>query len=135
MAEHGSVVYYIGARSVCRLKIGVTTNLRARFERLSAQAVDRLEIVATEPGGHADERARHGLFAHLRRHGEWFEWADELDAWLQYLRTPIVDELLRLNAGPAEVFANGVIWLAHSFPLHQPHALRLLDAGVEGWNG
>lgn len=133
MAEHGSVVYYIGARGVRRLKIGVTTNLRRRFERLSAQAVDRLEIVATEPGGHADERARHELFAHLRCHGEWFEWDDEIDFWLRYLASDIVDAHLRRNVGPSAVLADGVIWMAHRFPRHQARALRLLEE--VGWNG
>src|SRR5690606_12276565 len=80
--KHDPIIYYVGAREVRRVKIGTTTNLRARMSQLRAQSIDRLELLASEPGGYADERLRHELFAHVRRHGEWFEWTEEIDDWI-----------------------------------------------------
>lgn len=81
-----SVVYYVGARAVGRIKIGTTKDIRARMSRLRAQSIDNLELVYAEPGGLREERARHELFHHLRRHGEWFEWTKDIDDWIDTVK-------------------------------------------------
>lgn len=53
-----SVVYYV--RIGDRVKIGYTVNLR---QRLSALRADINAVLATEPGGRAEEAQRHSQFA------------------------------------------------------------------------
>jgi len=57
-----SQVYYV--RIGDYIKIGYTTNLTARLVGLRADAD---QVLATEPGGAQEERARHLQFAHLRK--------------------------------------------------------------------
>lgn len=61
-----SIVYYIKRGEV--IKIGTTTNAKRRFQNLVPD-----EILAWEPGGAAEETARHRQFTHLRcGEGEYF---------------------------------------------------------------
>lgn len=65
------IVYYI--RFGDRVKIGTTTNLKARLG-----VVPHDEVLATEPGGRDVERARHVQFAATRITREWFAYSTEL---------------------------------------------------------
>lgn len=67
----GSVVYYMRIGNRC--KIGFSTNIAARLEAINPE-----ELLATEPGGQAQEAARHGQFRKLHTHGEWFRYEDAL---------------------------------------------------------
>lgn len=68
-----SVVYYVRVGDL--IKIGVTTNMKARMPQLMPD-----EILATEPGGPEIERERQAQFAHLKVRGERFKSeADLLD--------------------------------------------------------
>lgn len=71
MTPLSGVVYYI--RFGDRVKIGYTTNLRQRLHNLPHD-----EVLATEIGTMADERARHRMFADLRVTGEWFRYEEPL---------------------------------------------------------
>jgi hypothetical protein len=62
------------------IKIGFTVDLRRRAETLNAT------VLAKTPGGLAEERQMHTRFAHLRRHGEWFEPDPELLEYVNGLR-------------------------------------------------
>lgn len=75
-----SCVYY--ARLGNRVKIGYTLNLRQRMSQVMPE-----ELLATEPGGPAKETERHGQFAHLRTHGEWFRYEGELVDHVAVLRS------------------------------------------------
>lgn len=73
----GAVVYYIGDPTSGHVKIGTSTNLQVRMNKLRADRPGTL-ILATEPGSYAVERKRHNEFAFLlvresgRGRREWF---------------------------------------------------------------
>lgn len=76
-----SVVYYI--RRGDHIKIGRTVNFRARMRELRPD-----EVLATEPGAHEVETARHRQFRahHVAGHPdgvEWFHPADDLLAHIE----------------------------------------------------
>jgi hypothetical protein len=75
----GSIVYYIRRGEL--IKIGTTTDPVTRFATLLPD-----EVLAAEPGGQPEEYLRHRQFRHLRRHGEYFEMADELMAHVLAVR-------------------------------------------------
>lgn len=79
LASAGPVVYYIRRASL--IKIGTTTSPRDRFMDLVPD-----EILAVEPGGHAEETRRHRQFAHLRCGGEYFRDEPELRDHARQLR-------------------------------------------------
>lgn len=65
-------VYAISAgRS--RVKIGHSTDMAGRFSALQHASPYKLRILATMPGGVAEERWLHREFRKYRKHGEWFD--------------------------------------------------------------
>lgn len=64
--RHAPIVYYM--RRADQVKIGTTTCLANRLSDIQPQGV-----LALEPGGRAEEQARHERFASLRLRGEWFQ--------------------------------------------------------------
>lgn len=77
--EARSVIYY--ARLGNRVKIGTTTDLKLRMQQIRPE-----ELLATEPGGRAVERERHGQFNALRTSGEWFMYSGPLVQFVETLR-------------------------------------------------
>lgn len=75
------VVYY--ARIGNRVKIGTTIDLKQRMSSLNPE-----QLLATEPGGPQLEAQRHGEFAQLRTHGEWFRLEDPLTGHIAALAQP-----------------------------------------------
>lgn len=77
-AVHEPLVYFI--RNGARVKIGWTTNLKARLSALSLPAG---AAALTVPGGPDVEKAMHARFAKFRvGRTEWFEGAPELEAFI-----------------------------------------------------
>lgn len=74
-----SVVYYV--RIGDTIKIGVTTNMKARMPQVMPD-----EILATEPGGPDLERRRHIEFSHLKVRGERFTSGADLLAHVAEVR-------------------------------------------------
>jgi hypothetical protein len=79
MYAEQAVVYYVRIRDL--IKIGTTTNMRARMSRLLAD-----EVLATEPGGEELENMRHKQFAHLKVRGERFAPAPDLLSHIAMIR-------------------------------------------------
>lgn len=76
---HDPLVYFM--RNGSRIKIGWTTNLKAR---LSALSLPKDAVVLTIPGGPAEEDAMHQRFANVRvGWSEWFEATPELEAYIK----------------------------------------------------
>lgn len=75
-----SRVYFLAADEQCLVKIGVTSRLKARIESLVATSPVPLRLIGSCAGDVLDERKWHLRFADRRRHGEWFEMSDELQA-------------------------------------------------------
>lgn len=74
-----SIVYYI--RRAGLIKIGTTVSPAKRFSALLPD-----EILAVEPGGYPEERARHRQFRHLQGTGEHFAPAPELLEHIRIIR-------------------------------------------------
>lgn len=55
------------------IKIGITTNLVGRIRSIRNASPVPLTLLATMAGTSFHEGDLHYRFAHLRRHGEWFE--------------------------------------------------------------
>lgn len=81
----GSVVYFIGAYRGL-VKIGVARDVQARLRALQTGSGVPLTLLATVPGSYALERHYHRMFAHCRRHGEWFERHPSLMAEIKRLK-------------------------------------------------
>lgn len=71
-------VYFIAGGGL--IKIGVSTNVTARLCSIRNASPVPVELLGTVPGGTLGESFLHVSFAHLRRHGEWFEDTPELRA-------------------------------------------------------
>lgn len=63
---------YFVLNSKGEVKIGFSTNLRARLAALEMSAGERLSLLRMIPGGRATERWLHKRYAPLRQIGEWF---------------------------------------------------------------
>lgn len=64
------------------VKIGTTSDVRARLRTLEASNPLPLTVVAVLIGGQALERSLHRRFAAYRHHDEWFHEQDDLAAWI-----------------------------------------------------
>ena len=90
-----SVVYYVdmGEESTRAgyIKIGHTTNMRARLSQLKGKYGGEPTVLATEPGDTKREAEMHSRFSHLARvrggFNEQFEDAPELREWIAQLVT------------------------------------------------
>jgi len=71
------VVYVIRAAATGLTKIGTSGKIRKRFAALQAASPDRLELLATFPGGYLLEDDLHEVFSDRRKHGEWFDLGDD----------------------------------------------------------
>jgi hypothetical protein len=76
-------VYFIEGAGL--VKIGVATDVGARFRGLCNSCPVPLTLLGHCAGTLDDEAEWHRRFAHLRRHGEWFEPAPELLAEIDRL--------------------------------------------------
>ncbi len=73
MAQTGWI-YIVRMRNGGRLKVGYSTNPKARIRALQTANPDKLEIVAILPGDLRDEARLHELLKRKGKHmgGEWF---------------------------------------------------------------
>jgi len=64
------------------VKLGRSTRPSDRLVELQCGAAGLGELVALVPEHVMSEREAHAKWQHLRVTGEWFEYTDELEAWL-----------------------------------------------------
>lgn len=82
-AQPQSSVYFLRDASRPAIKIGRSTNVEKRIRQLESQVGRRLQLLATVPGGSAQEAKLHRRFADARLEGEWFSEVDELTDFIQ----------------------------------------------------
>lgn len=75
-------VYFIAGAGL--IKIGISTNLQSRFRAIRNSSPVSVDLLGSCPGTTLSEGLLHQKFAHLRRHGEWFEDAPELRAEIEW---------------------------------------------------
>jgi|GEM_PF-3303976 len=75
----GSFVYFVLCSQVNAIKIGYTTNLKARLSALQTGNPQRLKVLGWMDGGKAQESATHQAFSGYHTGiGEWFFFENEL---------------------------------------------------------
>jgi len=77
-----SWVYFIESKSSGLVKIGYSNNPQKRLKEIKTMSPELLELVAIMPGAKEDEFSLHEKFAHLRKHGEWFEMCSEIGEFI-----------------------------------------------------
>lgn len=77
--RNASLIYFIRERGGARrVKIGYTTNLRARFAQICTGSSEELEVIHTEPGGKPREKHLHRLWKRFHHHLEWHNPGDPI---------------------------------------------------------
>jgi hypothetical protein len=83
-------MYFIAGAGL--IKIGISTNVQSRFRAIKNSSPVPVELVAVTRGSTFCEGQAHRKFAHLRRHGEWFEDRQEIrDFIARRLANPAFD--------------------------------------------
>lgn len=110
-------IYFAVARTTPTgpVKIGYTTDLKARISGLSVGMPGGITVLATLPGGIETEQYLHERFAGCRRSGEWFDLTDELRQFIQDVQNkkpglvPFVEPgASTIRRSPAEIAADCV---------------------------
>jgi len=71
--------YFIKAKKLGHIKIGVSNNVARRLKDLQACSPDKLILLGKVPNnGHTAEKVVHNTFQHYRLHGEWFQGTVEI---------------------------------------------------------
>lgn len=81
-------VYFITARALGQVKIGASDKPYLRLKALQTGSPVPLALERLIDGGVEDERALHGRFSGLRLSGEWFQLAEEMEAFMATLAEP-----------------------------------------------
>lgn len=83
--KQGQRVYFIASKKSGLVKIGKSIDPEARFASIQTMSPDELSLLGSFPEGDITESSLHQKFSHLRRHGEWFEFGDEIRKFIQAL--------------------------------------------------
>jgi hypothetical protein len=99
VSNRESRVYFVQAEGGGFIKIGHAVNLAQRLATMQLGCPLRLQILVNVPGGVRREKELHVRFKAYRRHGEWFEPADELLAFIEEMRAELsAEEVARREA-------------------------------------
>lgn len=74
-------MYFIAGAGL--IKIGISTNVTSRLRAIRNSSPVPVELLAVIRGNTFFEGQAHRRFAHLRRHGEWFEDSPEIREFIQ----------------------------------------------------
>ena len=79
-------VYFILAEEVAKVKIGIANNPYTRLSELQSNSPVHLKLIRFKKRCTVStERAIHVLYEHLREHGEWFKFDEELQLLVESL--------------------------------------------------
>jgi hypothetical protein len=79
------VIYFITAREIGRVKIGLSDEPRGRFIKMRSDSPTALALERLCEGDTTAERELHVRFAEHRLHGEWFALSPEIEAHMAAL--------------------------------------------------
>lgn len=77
MPKPDGFTYIVWATGTNLYKIGFSNDVDRRIGSLKSGSPHPLEVILTVPGTHV-EKILHGIFADYRKHGEWFEFDNDL---------------------------------------------------------
>lgn len=89
-----SLVYFLSAASVSRVKIGFTADLPTRYMQLQSSCPVKLTIIGAIPGDSTQESQLHQQFWKFRNDFEWFTLSDS-----------VLKEILEILAGSEAALA------------------------------
>ena len=64
------------------IKIGIASNLKARFSQISGDSPVPVSVLGQHPGTLSDERELHNRFASYNHHREWFRDCPEMRQYI-----------------------------------------------------
>ena len=82
-------IYFVTAREIGRVKIGVSENPYLRFSKMQSDSPVQLALERIADGGFPEEQALHARFSEHRVSGEWFALADMIEAHMSELEVPM----------------------------------------------
>ena len=121
--RHKPVIYFIADEHLRLVKIGTSRKVASRFDGLRNSSAVPLRLLGVCAGGTQEESELHKRFAHVRRHGEWFELSEELAAYIAVNACPLVDFQLDYSPLPVVVSSSPV-------PMSPDNDLSLLELGA-----
>jgi hypothetical protein len=77
--HYGTLIYAIQGEAGGPVKIGVATDIEARFRTIQSCSPVPLVVRAVQLGGYQEEEELHFRFRSSRLHGEWFEPSKEME--------------------------------------------------------
>lgn len=80
-----SKIYFVLCKEAQAIKIGVTNDVKKRFDSLQTANPFKLELLKFIEGKRNQEREIHQKFKHLNINGEWFTYSDELSNFINNL--------------------------------------------------
>lgn len=122
----GSHVYMIGSPGGNVVKLGTTTQLAKRLRALQLSSPTPLELLWSAPGDRDSETELHQHFAHLRMHGEWFDFGNG---------DPVSAVRLAVEAGLGQrpVPADSLCKCGHKFSFHTGSHRACTIVGWDEW--
>lgn len=82
--EDYGYIYFIGNLDQGCVKIGYSKKVNQRLRSLQTGSPIKLKIIKKIKGNRSKERKLHKRFAHLNKHGEWFNIDKELREYLHH---------------------------------------------------
>jgi hypothetical protein len=79
------MIYFVTAREIGRVKIGVSDEPRGRFVKMRTDSPVPLALERLCEGSFAEEKALHRRFHADRLSGEWFTLSPEIEAYMSTL--------------------------------------------------
>jgi hypothetical protein len=83
--ENNSGTIYF-ARSGNLVKIGFATDIKQRISTLKTISSTPPKLIFSIKGTAKEEREIHGKFSHLRHHGEWFHFGEEIKSYINSIK-------------------------------------------------
>jgi hypothetical protein len=77
------MIYFI--KQLDFVKIGCTNNIQKRLNQLQVGSINKLQVIGLIEGNYEDEKLHHIKFKHLNSSGEWFNYTEELETYINSL--------------------------------------------------
>jgi len=82
-----SCVYFLLSPELNKIKIGTTSNIKARFASLKAMLPVKLDFIYVIYGGFLEENILHNILYKCRVKGEWFCYTKEIIDYIEILKS------------------------------------------------
>ena len=84
--QFNSYIYVVMAESTNKVKIGFAKDVKKRLKSLATGCPYELKLITSFPASMQYEKEIHKKFSKHRSRGEWFDYKDEIVAWVDSLK-------------------------------------------------